>query len=1616
MKNKRINLLVKAVLGSMLLCDVVEIQAQTPPDVTAGVVDLGPTGTWEVFSLVRHRERLYMINGAQGKVASARYFDLTSNSFAADGSIPLEEPYGGVVKQGDLLWYGEDAVGPGGSLLHVRRHDGWKSYRPPTPANEHAQSQWIYDGKIFLADYYNSYPGMTMSPNAGASYVSRRIAGQNGFKATIDGVAPLGCLVDNFFEYKGNLFATSLVTQLTATTGSANAENFMMRYTGDLDKPWELTYDRLSQLGFLGRPTSFGAITSTTRAGDPRWTSFKNYLFMDWYGVLNRYSPQSVVSKFDPLVSYERPANPVNVGNNLTANGTTVLPGGNSKYFSVIVRHGFVYIVDSPPGGRVIRRSSDGVNFTNICQINTAAGSPLATLNDKTLFIEIVGEDIYFIAGTRLYKIPGSLLGSNKPSGLANTAPVAANDSYTVTTGFSTMNDALLGPLRNDKDADDDAFYASLVTPPANGAVVLRYNGTFEYSAFGGFSGTDSFSYKINDGYGESTATVTVTGAALPANNTFTGAKINFQSGSTAPPAGWIIDSGSTRAARNGLFYGWDGSQGGLNRTENASTILNTLMRMGAGARWQMSVPNGTYQVKATLGDAAAATSGMILNVEGVNYLDRGTLPANQFFDITDIVTVTDGWLSVDNGTSAASATKINALEIIKLSSVLAAPAGLTATAVSSSQINLAWTDNATSETGFQLERKLSSETTWTLLTTVGSNITSYSHGGLMPFTGYSYRVRAINAASVSPWSPTAAALTSAAPLPASDPVYNPALRWSFDEISGSTAMSSGSVNLPVNLTGSPVWNSAGQINGALQLNGTTQFGRVTDNDQLDAVNKFAISFWVRPANLTGAPQFIVSKRASSSSQIAYSLFFFTGNKLFVDIDGTANRFSSNTVFSNNVWYHIAVVFDGTLTANERVKLYVNGALNMTGSETSTILPNSTADLFVGRGDSASNERFNGLIDDLRLYRASLDGNQIANLFNANIPPSAVGDAVTLNEGGSSLVDVLANDSDPDSQPSPLSISNITAPGGGIASLEAGKIRYTPRAGFYGSDTFSYTITDGAATAMATVSVTVNNTALAGDLTGAGLTGTNIGSGSSGFSRVLSNGSWEINGAGSGLSTPADSARMEQRAITGNFDLIVRVRDFTGQGANPRAGLMLRESSAAGSRGVYLSASLSGTQYRYGVRSLQNGSPVETLVASPVYSYPNAWMLIRRSGDVLTLSVSSDDTTYTQVGQVTLAGLSNALTVGIFSTSGTPGTIARAVFSDFEIVPDFLRWAMNETSGTVASDSSGNGLNATLTGSPIWTAGKVGGALSLNGSTQFGQVADSPQLDGTNKLSISLWVRPTNLDSTNPRFLVSKRINATNNCSYALYFHTGNKLFVDIDGSNNRFSTNTTFANNTWYHIALTYDGTAPAASRVKLYVNGLLNRTAAETSASIPNYASDLWFGQANASYSTKYGGLLDEVQILRHTLTSSEIESLAGLIPSEVIVDNAAATGVLRVGTWTTSTAVPGYYGANFLHDGNSGKGTKTVKFTPTITASGSYNVYIHYTSDATRASNAPVDIIHSGGTAALSLDQRTGGGTWVLLGAYDFAAGTSGSVTISNTGTTGFVVADAIRLVPN
>jgi hypothetical protein len=93
----------------------------------------------------------------------------------------------------------------------------------------------------------------------------------------------------------------------------------------------------------------------------------------------------------------------------------------------------------------------------------------------------------------------------------------------------------------------------------------------------------------------------------------------------------------------------------------------------------------------------------------------------------------------------------------------------------------------------------------------------------------------------------------------------------------------------------------------------------------------------------------------------------------------------------------------------------------------------------------------------------------------ANQPPVAVDDAVSTSAGAAVTVPVLANDSDPNSDP--LTVTNLTQPANGSAQRNPDDtVTYTPNAGFSGTDTFTYTANDGKVDSnVATVTVTVAN-------------------------------------------------------------------------------------------------------------------------------------------------------------------------------------------------------------------------------------------------------------------------------------------------------------------------------------------------------------------------------------------------------------------------------------------------------------------------------------------------------------------------------------------------------------
>ena len=135
---------------------------------------------------------------------------------------------------------------------------------------------------------------------------------------------------------------------------------------------------------------------------------------------------------------------------------------------------------------------------------------------------------------------------------------------------------------------------------------------------------------------------------------------------------------------------------------------------------------------------------------------------------------------------------------------------------------------------------------------------------------------------------------------------------------------------------------------------------------------------------------------------------------------------------------------------------------------------------------------------------------------------------------------------------------------------------------------------------------------------------------------------------------------------------------------------------------------------------------------------------------------------------------------------------------------------------------------------------------------------------------------------------------------------------------------------------------------------------------------------------------------------------------LPGLVIDDEQAQ----RTGFTTTGNLVPPFIGAGYRHDANADKGKQTARFPINAPSSGKYEVRIAYNSHANRATNVPLTLTHAAGQAKLHVNQRQPAIIDRLLqpiGAFEFLAGTTYHLEISNAGTDGHVMIDAVQLVP-
>jgi hypothetical protein len=156
------------------------------------------------------------------------------------------------------------------------------------------------------------------------------------------------------------------------------------------------------------------------------------------------------------------------------------------------------------------------------------------------------------------------------------------------------------------------------------------------------------------------------------------------------------------------------------------------------------------------------------------------------------------------------------------------------------------------------------------------------------------------------------------------------------------------------------------------------------DAPALHATTGLTLSAWIYPLGLDDInPYGVIAKRTDFTNDDAeYTMFIWTGNTVWVDIDSRNDRNHGNTPLINGRWQQITAVYDGTLPAPQRVAIYVDGMLDTTLPETSTSLTPHANPLSIGclpeLPSSKPQIALAGRIDDAGVWTRAFSAQEVA--------------------------------------------------------------------------------------------------------------------------------------------------------------------------------------------------------------------------------------------------------------------------------------------------------------------------------------------------------------------------------------------------------------------------------------------------------------------------------------------------------------------------------------------------------------------------------------------------------------------------------------------------------------
>jgi regulation of enolase protein 1 (concanavalin A-like superfamily) len=216
-------------------------------------------------------------------------------------------------------------------------------------------------------------------------------------------------------------------------------------------------------------------------------------------------------------------------------------------------------------------------------------------------------------------------------------------------------------------------------------------------------------------------------------------------------------------------------------------------------------------------------------------------------------------------------------------------------------------------------------------------------------------------------------------------------------------------------------------------------------------------------------------------------------------------------------------------------------------------------------------------------------------------------------------------------------------------------------------------------------------------------------------------GTFAIAGAGGSSWGTTDQAQLAGTTLAGDGSVTVRVRTIENSNALAKAGIMVRETSAQGSRLVTLNVTpTSGTQFIQ--RATAGGSLTSTTTAAA--GFAPTYLRLVRSGNVFTAFRSTDGVTFTAVGSAATVSMASTVTVGLFATSYAGYATSTATFDN-----------LSTTGGVNAAPV----LNALAAPAALTAVPGTGTGVNLSWADWVGETgyAVERSLDGTDFTTIA---------------------------------------------------------------------------------------------------------------------------------------------------------------------------------------------------------------------------------------------------------------------------------------